>query len=196
MPKKCQNGDGWYGNNDKLLNEYVDRIKILKDLTHSMDMNFYIETHVFMVTEDPEAFAKIIDLYVDKYGEDDLFEINGDSSHYLCRGYLKGPYVDKILNKMEHHHVRMARVYGDVSAEVFDPVKDWNDKGITWDYWQFAKKGMENGLSSRVIVGESGPYHLVNDPISMDERMMPLLRYMAKYCDSEQSEFDEYNPFQ
>merc|ERR1712062_286525 len=113
---------------------------------------------------------------------------------------MKGPFVDRIIREMQHTHVRMARVYGDLSVNVEDPVTDWNDpEGVTQTYWKFTKKGFENGLSSRVIVGESGPMHLVDDPLGQDQRMVPLLRAMARYCDEQilQTDLDSdaFNPF-
>ena len=133
------------------MEEFNSRINILQDICYENGLNFYVETHVGRISEDPEAFIKLID------SNEKEFELNGDLSHYICRGMLKGPYVERILNKMEHTHVRMARVYGDVSVNVEDPVSDWNDpNGVTRTYWDFAKKGFNGGLSSRVIVGESG----------------------------------------
>eukprot|EP01084_Bolivina_argentea_P207719 354362_1 len=194
LPKQYMNSDGCYRNNEQLLNKYVDRIRTLQQIAYDVGLNFYVETHVWMCSEDPEAFSKIIDLYNGKYGNENIncFEVNGDLAHYICRGMMNGPFVDNILSSMEHTHVRMARVYGDVSVDVFNPIDDWNNKGVTWKYWQFAKKGLKNGLTSRVIVGESGPYHLVKDPLTQDQRMMPLLRAMAQYCDS-QVGLNEYN---
>merc|ERR1719203_778719 len=140
------------------------------------------------------------------------FEINGDLSHYISRGMMQGPFVDRIRGGMEHTHVRMARVYGDLSVNVEDPVADWDDseptpawmyrpceEGVIRTYWNFTKKGFQNGLSSRTIVGESGPMHLVQDPLQQDQTMVPLLRAMAWYCDQQiaESELDSkgFNPF-
>ena len=184
------------GNN---INIYCDmyRIKTLQDICFELGMNFYVETHIQRLSEDPEAFVTIMDMFEEKYGK--TFEINGDLSHYLARGMLNGTYIDKILSRVEHTHVRMCRVYGDLSAEVDDPIKDWNNNGITKQYWNFTKKAFNNGLTSRVIIGESGPWQLVNDALNEDKKILPLLRQMAKYCD-EQTRVDtldkqDYNPF-
>ena len=55
----------------------------------------------------------------------------------------------------------MAREHGDLSADVEDPEKDWADKGVTYQAFQAMKPAFVGGLSSRCIVGESGPMHLV-----------------------------------
>eukprot|EP01084_Bolivina_argentea_P051139 94058_1 len=195
LPEKYLYGDGSYRNNNKLLEEYINRIGILQSICYENELNFYVETHVGRLSEDPEAFVKIMN------GYNGSFEINGDLSHYICRGMLSGPFVDEILSKMEHTHVRMARVYGDLSVDVIDPIKDWNDEnGVTQTYWKFTKKGFKNGLSSRVIVGEAGPMHLVDDALKQDKKMVPLLKSMAKYCDlqAQTNNFDKqnFNPFQ
>ena len=148
-------GDGSYRNDTDLLKEYVSRIEILQQICFEEGFNFYVETHVGRISEDPEAFVKVMDM------SKTPFELNGDLSHYICRGMMKGPFVDRIISGMEHTHVRMARVYGDLSINVEDPAADWTDpEGVTKMYWEFTKKGFQNGLSSRTIVGESGPFHL------------------------------------
>eukprot|EP01084_Bolivina_argentea_P207715 354352_1 len=199
LPDKYLYGDGSYRNNQQLLLEFVQRIKVLQEICFEQGMNFYVETHVLRISEDPEAFVKIINYFNEQNG--DSFEVNGDLSHFICRGMLHGPFVEQILDNMEHTHVRMSRIYGDLSAEVIDPVKDWNDEnGVTKTYWKFTKKGLTNGLSSRVIVGESGPWQLVDDALEQDKKLVPLLRAMADYCDIqvETNEFDtnKFNPFQ
>ena len=47
-----------------------------------------------------------------------------------------------------------------------------------------AAAGLRGGLSSRVVVGEAGPIHLVRDPLAQDARMVPLFRAMAAYADA------------
>ena len=54
-------------------------------------------------------------------------------------------------------HARMARQHGDLSADVPDPVADWEAKGVTYQSFEYYKPALEGGLSSRVIMGESGP---------------------------------------
>ena len=60
-----------------------------------------------------------------------------------------------------HTHQRMAREHGDLSADVVDPEKDWAEKGVTYQAFEAMKPAFAGGLSSRCIVGESGPMHLV-----------------------------------
>lgn len=55
----------------------------------------------------------------------------------------------------------MAREHGDLSADVEDPEKDWAEKGVTYQAFEAMKPAFAGGLSSRCIVGESGPMHLV-----------------------------------
>eukprot|EP01052_Picozoa_sp_SAG31_P011585 SAG31_NODE_658_length_13104_cov_4.409919_16_plen_85_part_00 len=43
----------------------------------------------------------------------------------------------------------------------------------------------KGGLSSRTIVGESGPIHLVKSSLETDAKLMPLYRYMCAHCDRE-----------
>ena len=37
-----------------------------------------------------------------------------------------------IMARVNHMHQRMARVHGDLSADVPDPVQDWAEKGLTY----------------------------------------------------------------
>jgi hypothetical protein len=60
-----------------------------------------------------------------------------------------------------HTHQRMAREHGDLSADVEDPEKDWAEKGLTYQAFEAMKPAFVGGLSSRCVVGESGPMHLV-----------------------------------
>jgi hypothetical protein len=100
-------------------------------------MNCYIETHVGRVTEDPEAFCKIMDRCRVP------FETNGDLSHYVYRGLRSegagAEDVSRILSVMGHTHQRMARDFGDLSAVVEDPAQDWEDGGMTFRAFEFSK---------------------------------------------------------
>ena len=60
----------------------------------------------------------------------------------------------------------MAREHGDLSADVENPEKDWTEKGVTYQAFEAMKPAFAGGLSSRCIVGESGPMHLVRTPRS------------------------------
>ena len=66
-------------------------------------MNCYIETHVDRVTEDQEAFNKIMDRC-----RIPNVEVNGDVSHYIYRVRPDAPDVARILSKMGHTHQRLA----------------------------------------------------------------------------------------
>src|SRR5690606_3403510 len=110
--------------------------------------------------EDPAALCRILDMAT--------VELNGDMSHFLARGYMRGPHVERSMAHLGHTHVRMARMYGDLSAVVEDPAADWANSGVTWQMFDFMKAGLEGGLSSRTISGETGPMHLVKDTLTQD----------------------------
>lgn len=77
-------GDGGAHRNDTVyLDEVARRIEKLHQLCFEQGMNCYIETHVMRVSEDPEAFTKIMDRCRVP------FETNGDLSHYVYRGLRK-----------------------------------------------------------------------------------------------------------
>ena len=58
-----------------------------------------------------------------------------------------------------------------------------------WRYqaFEYYKPALQGGLSSRCIMGESGPMHLVTDAVSLDARLVPLWRAMAEYADAHSS---------
>ena len=53
-------------------------------------------------------------------------------------------------------HQRMARQFGDLSANVSDPATDWQAGGLTKQAYDYAVPALKGGLSSRIIMGESG----------------------------------------
>ena len=154
----------------------ADRVADLREAAWALGLNFYLEVHVDRITDDPAACCRILEMCA--------CEINGDLSHLLARGFLRGPYVEKILQHMGHTHVRMARQYGDLSAAVDDPKGDWESQGVTWQLFQLMKGGLAGGLSSRTISGETGPMHLVTKPLDQDATLVPLYRAMARYADA------------
>lgn len=78
----------------------------------------------------------------------------------------------------------MCRCYGDLSVNVPKPQDDWNSRGVTWTAFDWSRPGLEGGLSSRVICGESGPMHDVSDPLTLDAKLVPLYRMMAAFADA------------
>ena len=62
---------------------------------------------------------------------------------------------------------------------------DWDEKGLTFQAFESMKRSFKGGLSSRCIVGESGPIHLVKDATATDASLMPLYRFMCDYADRE-----------
>ncbi len=180
LPPKYLNTGGSYRRDDDYLDLVARRIEDLHAACWEQGMNCYIETHVDRVTEDPEAFNKIVDRC-----RIPNVEVNGDVSHYIYRAFRPdAPDVARILSKMGHTHQRLARAHGDLSADCKKPKKDWKERGLTWQAFHFSKAGLEGGLSSRVICGESGPMHGVDDPLTLDAKLVPLYRFMASYADA------------
>jgi hypothetical protein len=87
-------------------------------------------------------------------------------------------YVSRSPNGRYH-------IAGDLSADVENPAEDWDAKGITYQAFEYAKPALAGGLSSRLIMGESGPLHLVQDALSLDAKLVPLWRAMAQYADEQ-----------
>ena len=167
---------GMYRHDDEYLALTARRIDILHDIVHQAGLNFYVETHVDRVTEDIEAFCGIMD-------RANYFELNGDLSHYIIRGISAGDGLARIMKRVHHTHQRIARTFGDISVNVPDPAEDWANWGPTFNAFQYSSRAFDHGLSSRTIVGESGPIHLVTDPLAVDASLVPLWRAMAEYCD-------------
>eukprot|EP00755_Sulcionema_specki_P025362 Sspe_Gene.83144::Locus_54531_Transcript_1_1_Confidence_1.000_Length_500::g.83144::m.83144 len=113
------------------------------------------------------------------------FEMTGDLAHYLTLGILKGKTLERCLQRVNHLHVRMARIYGDLSVGVEDPAADWDNHGVTWQWFNYGIPCFKGGLTSRTIVEETGPIHLVDDPIGCGAKLLPYLRTMATWCDNE-----------
>lgn len=167
---------GAYRQDERYLQWCAQRVVELRSAAWDLGLNFYNEVHVGRITEDPGACARLLELAT--------CELNGDMSHFIARGFMHGPYVEKVLDYMGHTHVRMARQYGDLSAGVDDPAADWDAAGVTWQMFAFMKRGLHGGLSSRTIAGETGPMHLVTDTLTQDAALVPLYRAMARYADA------------
>lgn len=170
-----------YRNDDAYLTLCARRIEQLQALCFELGLNCYVETHIDRLSEDLEAFGKIMDRC------NVHFELNADLSHYFYRGITQGALLDRIWPRVGHMHARLARQHGDLSADVEDPAADWEAKGVTFQAFEYYKPALEGGLSSRVIMGESGPMHLVEDSITLDAKLVPLWRAMAEYADSHSS---------
>ena len=173
-PDYAQTG-GAYRDDERYLQWCARNVSEMRDATWELGLNFYLEVHVDRITEDPAALCRILDMAT--------CELNGDMSHFLARGFVRGPHVERIMKLLGHTHVRMARKYGDLSAAVEDPAADWGNKGVTWQMFEFMKLGLEGGLSSRTVSGETGPMHLVKDTLTQDAALVPLYRAMARYAD-------------
>ncbi|GAC1428042.1 MAG: hypothetical protein NVSMB65_01170 [Chloroflexota bacterium] len=167
---------GAYRADEVYLRWCAENVARLRAAAWDLGLNFYLEIHVDRITEDPAALCRLLELAT--------CELTGDLSHLLARGFTRGRYVEKALAHMGHTHVRMARRYGDLSAGVADPRADWEAEGVTWQMFQLMKGGLEGGLSSRTISGETGPMHLVVDTLTQDAALVPLYRAMARYADA------------
>lgn len=167
---------GAYRTDERYLQWCADRVTRLRDATWDLGLNFYLEVHMDRITEDPAACCRILEMAA--------CELNGDMSHYLFRGITAGQHLHKILEHVGHTHMRMARRWGDLSAAVDDPKADWQQGGVTWQIFDLMKPALATGLSSRAIVGETGPMHLVTDTLTQDAALVPLYRAMARYADA------------
>jgi sugar phosphate isomerase/epimerase len=167
---------GSYREDERYLRWCAANVADLRDATWEQGLNFYLEVHVDRITEDPAALCRILDMAA--------CELNGDMSHYLARGFMRGRHVERIQRHIGHTHVRMARMYGDLSAGVIDPKTDWEAGGVTWQMFQYMMPALKGGLSSRTISGETGPMHLVKDTLTQDAALVPLYRAMARWADA------------
>ena len=111
LPGRYKNSGGDYRDDDAFLRLCASRINALHRVCEDVGMNFYVETHVDRITEDVWATQKLLDLA-------EPFEINGDLSHYIIKGVLRGEALDRVREQVNHAHIRMARIYGDLSVEV------------------------------------------------------------------------------
>jgi len=169
---------GAYRRDENFLKQRAAVIDECHRLCYEYGLNCYIETHVDRVSEDLEAFTKIMRLCEYK------FEVNGDLSHYVFKNIHKGDDLEQVISRMGHTHQRIARPFGDLSFYVDDLRTDWMNGGATWKAFEITKPALRRGLSSRVIVGETGPIHNVRDAPLYDAQLLPLWRLMANYADS------------
>eukprot|EP01043_Picozoa_sp_COSAG02_P018280 COSAG02_NODE_849_length_16548_cov_6.418384_18_plen_423_part_00 len=179
LPPEYLSTGGMYRDDEAYLRRVAQDIARLQDACFEQGLNFYVETHMDRLSEDLGAFCKIMD-YCPAY-----FEVNADISHYNFRQITKGAWLEKICDRVGHTHQRMARQLGDLSAEVPDPASDWDNKGLTWQAFESMRRAFKGGLSSRTIVGESGPIHLVKSSLETDASLMPLYRFMCEHADRE-----------
>lgn len=189
LPPQYMNTGGEYREDDIYISRVAQDIAKLQSMCFYRGMDFYVETHMDRMTEDPCGFVRIMQACPT------YFEVNADISHYNYRGLTKGKYLNAILQRVGHTHQRMARQFGDLSSDVEGPEQDWEAKGVTWQAMESMRPALKGGLSSRCIVGESGPLHLVKDPMALDAKLIPLYRAMAKLADAEAAQQAIANPF-
>ena len=190
LPERHMHTGGEFRNDDSFLSVCAERIAMLQTICHNMGQNFYVETHVDRISEDIEAFTRIM-------GRGPAFEVTADLSHYIHRGITAGTGLEMVLSRVGHMHQRMAQTHGDLSADVSDPVVDWQDpNGATRQAWDMAKRALRGGLSSRCIMGETGPMNNVagTRTLDLDASLVPLYRLMANYADEEVSAINPFAP--
>jgi hypothetical protein len=192
LPPHHQAQGGAYRQDAAYCELVAARIAAAQRVCFDEGLNFYVETHIGRVSEDPSAFVQIFEAAHKQHGC--YFEVNGDLSHYIYRGFApdKG-CMPEILGRVQHMHQRMARKHGDLSANVSDPAADWQARGLTWQAFQYSRTTWERGggLSSRVICGETLG---MCDPVlagkhgvalSLDAKLVPLWRKMCLAADAQ-----------
>lgn len=189
LPAQYLNTGGEYREDEAYIKRVAYDIAWLQRMCFDRGMNFYVETHMDRLSEDPCGFVRIMEACPA------YFEVNADISHYNFRALTRGRYLNTILQRVGHTHQRMARQLGDLSSDVEDPKKDWETQGLTWQAMQSMLPALKGGLSSRCIVGESGPLHLVKDPMELDAKLVPLYKAMAKIADEDTADMALENPF-
>ena len=85
--------------------------------------------------------------------------------------------MDNIFERVNHAS-RMARMHGDTDVFVDDPIRDWNERGVTYIAFDMSARVLKNsnGLSSRTISGSSGPIPLCTILLQM---MQKWFRYFV-----------------
>ena len=63
-------------------------------------------------------------------------------------------------------------------------MEDWASGGLTRQAYDYALPAIRGGLSSRWVLGETGPMHLVTDALSLDRSLLPLWRKIATAADA------------
>ena len=84
LPPRYLDTGGAYRSDEGYLALCARRIEMLREAVNGEGLNFYVETHIERVSEDPQAFVDIM------LREARPFEVNGDLSHYIYRGITKG----------------------------------------------------------------------------------------------------------
>lgn len=189
LPPQHQDTGGEYRQDLPYLQRTAERLSLLHRLCHAEGLNCYIETHVERVSEDVPAFAELLRLATEP------LEVTCDFSHYLSRGITRGTAYEAVVDRCNHLQVRLARRFGDLSAHVADLHSDWAAGGPSFQVFQASQRALRGGLSSRVIGGETGPLHLVQDTLEQDARLIPLLRLLARTADAQAQLADPANPF-
>jgi sugar phosphate isomerase/epimerase len=159
LPPRHADTGGGYADDGAFLDLAAARVGALQRLCFGLGLNFYLETHIGTVTEDVLGCCGILERCAAAGLE---LELTGDLSHYIYRGIAKGAGLGRILGAVGHMHQRMARAHGDLSADVPEPAAAWADPASPPRLaWAMAGRALRGGLSSRAIMGETGPINLV-----------------------------------
>eukprot|EP00937_MAST-01D_sp_MAST-1D-sp2_P005466 g5466.t1 len=203
LPRRYVGTGGEYRGDGAYIARTARRVARIQRVCHELGLNVYFETHVNMVSEDPEAFCSIMDACPLR------FEVNLDVSHLSFRGIVNPDctHLRRIEERVGHTHQRMSRAFGDLSVDVADPEADWARRGFTYQAFANSRRALRGGLSSRCVGGESGPIQAgglavgtVQNALELDAKLVPLYRAMARYADAMVDAEDEAlapaaNPF-
>ena len=66
-----------------------------------------------------------------------------------------------------------------------DVALDWTNGGLTKQAYDFAKPAIKGGLSSRWVLGETGPMYGVKDALTLDRKLIPLWQKIAAAADEQ-----------
>lgn len=62
---------------------------------------------------------------------------------------------------------------------------DWKGGGLTKQAYDYVQPAIEGGLSSRWVLGETGPMYGVTDALTLDQKLIPLWRKIAAAADEQ-----------
>jgi len=171
LPAAHQNTGGDYRADERFLDRAAGLIREMRDMAFDLGLNFYVEVHNNYITEGPRRVLP--------HPRPHRRRADGRPVALPLPGHHARRALGPHLPQRRPRPRRLSRLYGDLSASVDDPKADWEQKGLTWQLFQITKPALSGGLSSRVVIGETGPMHLVKDGLALDVKLIPLCRAMA-----------------
>jgi sugar phosphate isomerase/epimerase len=129
LPPEHLNTGGLYRDDDAYIRRSAMRIAQLQKLCFEQGLNFYVETHIDRLSEDVDAFCKIMDA-CPKY-----FEVNADISHYNYRAIKRGAALEKILARVGHTHQVRCRILRSQSEPAVGWLLDWLSSARCLSAW-------------------------------------------------------------